>query len=355
MKTSGKRVSVSQRGFVTTQSNQATVRKPWKSLAAVAFGLLLSAPGLMQAQYIFTTIDVPNTPGQTVTATAANGNSTNKIVGQFFVNQGPPHGFVLNNDDGVFTTIDAPLGANGTGINGVNEFDQLAGTYLDSAKVFHAFFENINGSNFTTIDPPNSIQTASGFLNAQGPQVVGTYRTRNPHNQIVTRHGFIWLNGTFTTFNVPGDDPGFGTRAFGINDQGEVVGDYKANKEQDGTPGLRHGYLRSSNGIFTTFTVPHADLTTGEGINNDGTIVGFYILNNVTHGFVLNDGVFLTVDVPDSKGNAQHTEIYSINATGEIVGAYYENNDMKLAHSHGFRGVPASAVKTDVPLEPFGR
>jgi uncharacterized membrane protein len=138
---------------------------------------------------------------------------------------------------------------------------------------------------------------------------VGTYRTTKA--QTVTRHGFIWLNGTFTTFNVPGDDPEFGTRALGINDQSEVVGDYLAKKD-----GLRHGYLRSSDGIFTTFTVPNAVFTTGEGINKDGTIVGFYILNNLTHGFVLNDGVFMTVDVPDSKGNAQHTEIYSINATG---------------------------------------
>ena len=94
--TLGKRVSARQGDFATGQSNQATIRKPLKSLAAVAFGLVLSVPGLMQAQYIFTTIDVPNTPGQTVTATAANGNSTNKIVGQFFVNQGRPHGFVLD-------------------------------------------------------------------------------------------------------------------------------------------------------------------------------------------------------------------------------------------------------------------
>jgi hypothetical protein len=55
-RTSGKRVSASQRDFVTAQSNQETIRKPWKSLAAVAFGLLLSVPGLAQAQYSFITI-----------------------------------------------------------------------------------------------------------------------------------------------------------------------------------------------------------------------------------------------------------------------------------------------------------
>ena len=54
-----KRVSASQRDFVTAQGNQAAIRKPWKSLAAVAFGLLPSVPGLAQAQYSFFTIDVP--------------------------------------------------------------------------------------------------------------------------------------------------------------------------------------------------------------------------------------------------------------------------------------------------------
>jgi hypothetical protein len=47
--TSGKRISDSQRGSFTAQSNQTTIRKPWKSLAIVAFGLFVSIPGLTQA------------------------------------------------------------------------------------------------------------------------------------------------------------------------------------------------------------------------------------------------------------------------------------------------------------------
>ena len=50
--------------------------KLWKAIAAVVFGLLLSVPGLAQAQYSYTTIDVPESIG-----TSLNGNSTNKIVG----------------------------------------------------------------------------------------------------------------------------------------------------------------------------------------------------------------------------------------------------------------------------------
>ena len=41
------------------------------------------------------------------------------------------------------------------------------------------------------------------------------------------RRSFIWKDGHFTIFNVPGDDPApGGTIAFGINDKGEIVGNY---------------------------------------------------------------------------------------------------------------------------------
>jgi probable HAF family extracellular repeat protein len=315
-RTSGKRVGANQRNVVTAQNNQATIRKPWKSLVAVAFGLLLSVPGLTQAQYSFTTIDVPNS-----TATAVNGNSPNAIAGQFDDSDGNTHGFVLNN--GSFATIDVP-GAGLTIINGINAPGQLVGTYVAGGMV-HSFFDN-NGS-FITLDPPGAARTQGGSINAKG-QVVGTYRDRTQ-----ARHGFFWRNGTFTTFNVPGNDPVLGTVAMGINDVGAVVGNYV-----DAKDGKRKGFLRTSNGSFATIDVPGAAITIGEGINNPGTIVGVYVTNgNNLHGFVLNNGAFMTVDVPDQSGNAQQTEINSINAKGEIVGYYLDSSGVQ----HGFLGVPA--------------
>ena len=87
---------------------------------------------------------------------------------------------------------------------------------------------------FTTLDPPGSTRSQAGFLNAQG-QAVGTYRDSNQK-----RHGFIWNKGVFTALliNVPGDDPVFGTVAIGINDPGQVVGDYVDKQTQK-----RHGFL----------------------------------------------------------------------------------------------------------------
>ena len=242
---------------------------------------------------------------------------------------------------GAFTTINAPGGVNGTVINGVNMFGQLAGSYIDDGGIFHGFFDN--RGYFTTIDPSGSIRTVNGFINTQG-QVVGTFRTPQGVDQV--RHGFIWRNGTFTVFNVPGDDPVLGTLAFGINDFGEVVGDYVKKKD-----GHRYGFLRSRRGDFTTINVPNSLFTIAEGINNAGTIVGYYAddpITGVAHGFVLKRGVFTTVDVPDpSSGIVQQTQIQSINARREIVGLYYDPKDTDTS---SFVGVP---VRRDEREEDF--
>jgi hypothetical protein len=58
----------------------------------------------------------------------------------------------------------------------------------------------------------------------------------------------------------------------------------------------------------------------------------------VSQGFVLNNGAFTTVDVPDMEGNAQQTEINSINVNGEIVGFYVDSKENGT--HHGFLGVP---------------
>jgi len=292
-----------------------------KMLAALTLGLFLAGvPGLARAaaSFTFTTIDVPGSTG-----TDANGNSTHAIAGDFTDAGGITHGFVLSSSK--FTTIDVP-GAASSSVNGINAIGQLDGTYQDTVR-FHAFFSG-NGSSFTTLDPPGSIRSLGGFINAQG-QAVGTYRSSEQK-----RHGFIWRNGVFTALliNVPGDHAVLGTVAIGINDPGQVVGDYV-----DAAQGNRHGFLLSR-GIYTTLDVPGALLTVAEGINNAGKIVGFYIdaVGN-EHGFILRGGVYATIDVP----NAAFTAVFSINAEDEIVGSYGDSSGV----THGFLGMPDGEAK----------
>jgi hypothetical protein len=59
----------------------------------------------------------------------------------------------------------------------------------------------------------------------------------------------------------------FGTVAQGINDIGEVVGNFVA---EGGNNFLRHGFLRSSKGDYSTFDVSKRTFTSPTGINNSG-------------------------------------------------------------------------------------
>jgi uncharacterized membrane protein len=262
-----------QRTLVIAGSKRATLRTLGKPLAAIVLGSLLGISQAAHAQnkYDFIPIDVPK-----ATRTAANGNSTHEIVGEFddmVDGKTKTHGFILNK--GAFTTVDVPpeLGV-ATQINGINAPGQLMGTYFESTGTTHAFF--LTKGAVTTLDPPGAIRSQGGFINAQG-QAVGTYRTLEGTFQ--KRHGFIWRKGNFTTFNVPKDHPEF-------------------------------------------------------GINNSGQIVGFYADDNFFfHGFVLHKGVFTFVDVP----GASETQIFSINAKGEIVGTYFDADD---GEQHGFVGSP---------------
>src|SRR5262249_59538781 len=96
----------------------------------------------------------------------------------------------------------------------------------------------------------------------------------------------------FTTFDDPlaTED----TQAFGINDAGQIVGDYA---DASGA----HGFLLSG-GVFTTIDEPLANgnSTSAKAINNLGQIVGAY--NDATgfHGFLLNGNIFPTIADPSA-------------------------------------------------------
>src|SRR4030095_9540519 len=71
-------------------------------------------------------------------------------------------------------------------------------------------------------------------------------------------------------------------------------------------------------GVLETIDVPGATGTRAFGINARGDIVGSYTMGGVTHGYLLSDGVRTTIDVPGSS----NTEAWSINPRGDIIGRY---------------------------------
>ena len=135
-----------------------------RMLTAMILSLILIVLGLAKAQFNFTTIDVtcPNDPTRMITSTAAHGNSAYEIAGEFDDEDGT-HGFVLSKDG--FTPIDVPVeDAVLTSVNGISANGSLVGTYRVGDQ-FRAFFWSKVG--FNTLNPPNSIRSQGGFLNAK--------------------------------------------------------------------------------------------------------------------------------------------------------------------------------------------
>lgn len=85
--------------------------------------------------------------------------------------------------------------------------------------------------------------------------------------------------------------------------------------------------LVSAQGRFMTLDYPLAGVTDTEAtaINPSGVIVGRYFTGSgasrVQHGFVLENGVYTSVDFPGAVGSAG-TDIEWINANGTISGTY---------------------------------
>jgi uncharacterized membrane protein len=135
-----------------------------------------------------------------------------------------------------------------------------------------------------------------------------------------TRQAFLLDKGAFTTFAFPG---AVLTTIFRINNRGQMVGTYV--DAGGATPGgFTHGFLLED-GVFTTIDVPGSSgplETEILGINNRGQMVGTYRdAEDVIHGFLLDDGVFTTIDHPDA---IRETVLFGINSRGQILGGYVD-------------------------------
>ena len=150
---------------------------------------------------------------------------------------------------------------------------------------------------------------ADGFLYSGGVYTTiagpGVPHGINSGGQIVEGDGVVDSGGTFTAISVPG---AVSTSAFGINDAGQIVGQFNT---KSGT----FGFV-DNGGTFTTINVPGAVSTSAFGINDAGQIVGSYSTGSGTFGFVENGGIFTTI----SATSTGPTFAFGINNLGQIVG-----------------------------------
>ena len=291
-------------------------------------------------------------------------NPAGTIAGSYQDANNVYHGF-LRAPDGSITTFDAP--GEGTGpfqgtiAFGLSQEGAIAAYYIDASNVNHGFLRAPDGS-ITTFDAPGA-GTGSGPGGFIGDSNPGTQaESINPAGAIAGQyrdasnvyHGFLRASdGTFTTFDAPGagTDPFQGTitASFsGLNPAGAIVGWYVD------ASNVNHGYVRARDGTFTTFEAPGAGTDSGQGtildsINPAGATTGYYFdASNVSHGLLrTSDGAITTFEAPGAgTGPGQGTFGGNINPAGAIAGSYIDASNV----SHGFVRTAGGTIATfDVP------
>jgi len=161
------------------------------------------------------------------------------------------------------------------------------------------------GGVFTSFDYPGSSITRPSGINNLG-QIVGTSYGGPP-----PPIGFLFSNESFTEIRFPTANPFIATAVNGINDAGQIVGDYS---DSSG----RHGFL-DDHGVFHTIDFPGSSSSSLVGIANSGQVVGWYA-DLTSHGFIYANGVFTTLEVPFD--GVTGTQPRAINNLGDVVGDY---------------------------------
>jgi len=115
------------------------------------------------------------------------------------------------------------------------------------------------------------------------------------------------------------------TYASAIDNQGFITGIYAD------TANAEHVYLRSSKGLFETFSAPGSPDITPDSINSAGIVAGSYG-DTREDGFVRKpDGIFTTFTVPGIFPSTSTNPIV-INNSGAVAGPYFDANGKE----HGF-------------------
>jgi hypothetical protein len=278
-----------------------------KTVSAVLISaiIILASLGTAYAtSYTFTDLTYGSAPNTVATGI----NNAGTIVGYIGSPHGqsaPYQGFVLSG--GVYTTLSFPDARN-TLAYGISNSGAIVGRYQDMKDGWHGFV--LDGGVYTGFNYPGAARTDAFGINriSNSGTIVGAYGDAGwSDSSPAGWHGYALSGATYTALDYPGAT---GTYLWDINNSGTIVGGvYNATGA--------HGLILS-NVTWTTFNYPGVSgWTTGTGINDSGTIVG-YASGGI--GFTLSDGVYSPLNRPGARG----TIAMDINTAGYVVG-WYEN------------------------------
>jgi YVTN family beta-propeller protein len=229
-----------------------------------------------------------------------------------------------------FVKVNYP-GASYTGLYGINNHDVAVGSYLLADGSIHAFM--LSQGTYTNIDVPSGLDSFAFGINDNG-DVVGSY-----FDLVALKdRGFLLTAGKYAAIDFPG---AANTFVRGINNLGEITGFYGT---PGAPPGQYHGFELIA-GVFTTVDCPCGSTSLLYNISNSGTIVGEYSDAAGHHGLVYSSGTFTTVDYPGASG----TVLLGANVGGTLVGTFTDPTDQL---TKGFKIANGQFLLTGPPPPP---
>ncbi len=201
-------------------------------------------------------------------------------------------------------TISFP-GALSTGVSGINNNGDVAGSYYDGLKRHGYVYD---GSEYKTIDFPGAAETSLSNINDSG-KVVGWYSLDGEGFGYNETYGFMYDGTAFTSVAFPGPFDGYSneTSMNGINNNDAIVGGYWV--------GGTRGFIQNGGSVEVH------DPGYYEDINDNGLIVAHDV--DAYWSWLVKDGIWT-----DFNGSEDISEIYAngINNLGHVVGYLYGND-----------------------------
>jgi hypothetical protein len=296
---------------------------------------ILSTPTAGGYQFVNFDGPTPNTLGTTINGIANNGT----VVGFTLSASETTQNFTANP---LVSTNANVLNINGLPnamANAINSNGLVVGTDGNG----NAFTLNTNTNTFTTFIPNGGTSAVALGVNDAG-QIVGQYT-----NAAGATPGFVVSGSNTTTINAPTGATSDLVNAQGINNNGLVVGFYLGNDGQ--VHGFEFNLHSAVNGVGTGTAIADPTIPTnvpGEpgatfmfsqilGINDHGIAVGYYGDSTLSqHGFLYNTntGQYTFLDDPSEgfSNGVEVTQITGITNSGEITGFYTDAN----GEAHGF-------------------
>ena len=208
-------------------------------------------------------------------------NEQGNATGYSYLDDINRHGFLYQND------VMADIGSFGGYSSGsaINDENEIAGFASDTVSgVAHAFLYN---EGVMTNLAPDAESYAEG-INDQG-QVVGQF-IQDPDGE----HAFLYSQGNFTDLGVAGAAE---TVAFAINNQGQIVGTTSIRGEQRAFI-FENGTMVDLNSLIPKKS--NWELTQAFGVNNHGQIAGYGLVASKFRAYLLTPA--LSAD--QCKGNS---------------------------------------------------